>query len=84
MRPYLISLLVGIAVGVGYGLIRVRSPAPPTIALLGLLGMLAGEQLVPMVRTYVFRWDTRSNSASVEHPAQVRTDADRARAENPK
>ena len=46
MRPYLISLAVGLAVGIVYGLIRVRSPAPPAIALLGLLGMLAGEQAV--------------------------------------
>jgi xanthosine utilization system XapX-like protein len=28
----------------------VRSPAPPVIALVGLLGMLLGEQVVPLVR----------------------------------
>jgi XapX domain-containing protein len=55
MRAYLISLLVGLVVGAVYGLIRVRSPAPPAIALVGLLGMLAGEQLVPIVRSYVFK-----------------------------
>jgi XapX domain-containing protein len=43
LHPYLISLLVGLGVGVIYGLVSVRSPAPPIIALLGLLGMLAGE-----------------------------------------
>ncbi|WP_156410334.1 DUF1427 family protein [Bosea sp. Root381] len=43
MHPYLISLVVGLGVGVAYGLVSVRSPAPPIIALLGLLGMLAGE-----------------------------------------
>jgi XapX domain-containing protein len=32
-------------VGVLYGLIRVKSPAPPIVALLGLLGMVLGEQL---------------------------------------
>jgi XapX domain-containing protein len=37
-------------VGVLYALLRFRSPAPPLIALVGLLGMLAGEQLVGLVR----------------------------------
>jgi XapX domain-containing protein len=35
-------------VGLVYGLLHVRSPAPPVIALLGLLGMLVGEQIVPL------------------------------------
>jgi XapX domain-containing protein len=43
MRSYLASLVLGVAVGIVYGLVKVRSPAPPAIALLGLLGMLAGE-----------------------------------------
>jgi XapX domain-containing protein len=42
-QPYLLSVAVGLGVGVIYGLVSVRSPAPPIIALLGLLGMLAGE-----------------------------------------
>ncbi|WP_135504165.1 DUF1427 family protein [Roseovarius aestuariivivens] len=44
--PYLLSLGVGVGVGVIYGLVSLRSPAPPIIALLGLLGMLAGEAAV--------------------------------------
>lgn len=48
--PYLLSLGVGIAVGVIYGLVSVRSPAPPIIALLGLLGMLAGEATVQWLK----------------------------------
>ena len=48
--PYLLSLGAGIAVGVLYGLVSVRSPAPPIIALLGLLGMLAGEAAVQWLR----------------------------------
>jgi len=43
MKASLISFAVG--VGIIYGLIRVKSPAPPIIALLGLLGMVLGEQL---------------------------------------
>lgn len=46
MTPYLISLVFGLAVGIAYGCFGVRSPAPPMIALLGLLGMLAGEAAV--------------------------------------
>ncbi|WP_371055798.1 DUF1427 family protein [Rhodosalinus sp. K401] len=51
--PYLVSLGVGIGVGVIYGLLSVRSPAPPIIALLGLLGMLVGEAAVQWVRGHV-------------------------------
>jgi XapX domain-containing protein len=40
----LISFAVGLLVGVAYGVIRVRSPAPFTVALLGLFGMVLGEQ----------------------------------------
>jgi len=47
MKPYLISLSVGLLVGIIYALLHVRSPAPPAIALIGLLGMLIGEQIVP-------------------------------------
>jgi XapX domain-containing protein len=52
MRPYLASVILGVAVGVVYGLVKVRSPAPPAIAL---LGMLAGEQAVSLVRSHVFK-----------------------------
>lgn len=44
--PYLISLGIGLGVGVLYALLGTRSPAPPVIALLGLLGMLIGETAV--------------------------------------
>lgn len=55
MKLYLVSLGVGLAVGLIYGLLNVRSPAPPVIALIGLLGMLIGEQIVPLVRAAVHR-----------------------------
>ena len=44
MNGYLVSLLMGLAVGVAYGLVQIRSPAPPLIALVDLLGMVLGEQ----------------------------------------
>jgi len=45
MKGLFLSFIVGLGVGVLYGLIRVKSPAPPIVALLGLLGVVLGEQL---------------------------------------
>jgi XapX domain-containing protein len=53
MKIYVVSLGVGLLVGVIYGVLNVRSPAPPVIALVGLLGILIGEQLVPLARRLV-------------------------------
>lgn len=53
MKLYLASLAAGVLVGVLYALMGVRSPAPPVVALLGLLGMLAGEQIPGAVRQII-------------------------------
>lgn len=50
LKPYLLSLAIGLLVGIIYALFQVRSPAPPVIALVGLLGILVGEQLPPLVK----------------------------------
>lgn len=50
MKPYIVSLAVGLLVGVIYALFNVRSPAPPVIALVGLLGILLGEQIPPLIK----------------------------------
>lgn len=50
MKPYLIALAAGLLVGGIYSLLGVKSPAPPAIALIGLLGILLGEQVVPIAR----------------------------------
>ena len=50
MQSYLFSLGAGLLVGIVYSLLNVRSPAPPVIALVGLLGILAGEQIVPIAK----------------------------------
>jgi XapX domain-containing protein len=50
MIGYLVSLLMGLAVGAAYGLVEVRSPAPPMIALLGLFGMVLGQQAVDIAK----------------------------------
>lgn len=51
MKDLLISFAVGAFVGLLYGVIKVKSPAPPIIALLGLLGMVLGEQVGAWVHT---------------------------------
>ena len=53
MTGYLVSLLMGLVVGVAYGLVQVRSPAPPLIALVGLLGILLGEQAVGLAKHHL-------------------------------
>ena len=77
MKVLFVSFLVGLGVGALYGLIRVKSPAPPIVALLGLLGMVLGEQLGIWIQTKKVdvpraaavclvgeRWDRR-------HPSEV-------------
>lgn len=53
MKPYLLSLGAGLLVGHIYSLLGIRSPAPPAIALVGLLGILVGEQALPYVKQHV-------------------------------
>ncbi|MER9234172.1 XapX domain-containing protein [Mesorhizobium sp. M0622] len=67
MKAYVISLAAGLLVGIIYGLLNVRSPAPPIIALVGLLGILIGEQLPPLIKNM---W--RSEPAALSWLHQVR------------
>ncbi len=67
MKTYLISLGAGLLVGLIYGLINVRSPAPPVVALVGLLGILAGEQIPPLVKNLWLR-----EPIAQSWPAQVK------------
>jgi len=62
MKILFLSFIVGLGVGVLYGLIRVKSPAPPIIALLGLLGMVLGEQFGVWIHT---------KNVDVSHAASV-------------
>lgn len=61
MKPYIVSLALGLLVGVIYALFQVRSPAPPVIALVGLLGILLGEQIPPLIMQ-VFHRDPTAGS----------------------
>jgi XapX domain-containing protein len=67
VKEYVISLAVGLLVGIIYSLLNVRSPAPPVIALVGLLGILVGEQLPPLVKNL---WNSEPADLSWLH--QVR------------
>ena len=49
---YLMSLLAGSAFGIGYALLGIKSPAPPIVALFGLLGMVGGEQGASWVKRH--------------------------------
>ncbi|CAB3800383.1 MULTISPECIES: DUF1427 family protein [Paraburkholderia] len=53
MKAYLLSLAAGVVVGLLYSMMEVKSPAPPAVALVGLLGMLGGEHVIPLVRTWL-------------------------------
>ena len=53
MKLYLLSLGAGLLAGIIYSLLNVRSPAPPVVALVGLLGILVGEQLIPFAKTLI-------------------------------
>ncbi|MPW23134.1 DUF1427 family protein [Paraburkholderia sp. CNPSo 3157] len=64
--PYLISLGAGLVVGLLYYLVRVQSPAPPLIALAGLLGMVIGEHAIPFVQAQI-----RTPEAQIESAATV-------------
>ncbi|WP_233833613.1 DUF1427 family protein [Paraburkholderia sp. ZP32-5] len=53
MKAYVLSLAAGALVGLLYSVMNVKSPAPPTVALVGLLGMVGGEQLIPLLRAWL-------------------------------
>jgi xanthosine utilization system XapX-like protein len=49
---------------------QVRSPAPPLVALVGLLGILIGEQIIPVskqLRTAAPFLTARSQSPTIDH-----------------
>lgn len=63
---YLISLGAGLVVGLLYYLVRVQSPAPPLIALAGLLGIVIGEHAIPFVQA---QWRSPAAQTQAAPPA---------------
>ena len=74
MKAYVLSLAIGILVGVIYALFQVRSPAPPVIALVGLLGILIGEQVPPLLKQ---AWNRERIHTSAPTPAAAPQDNER-------
>lgn len=68
MKAYILSLAAGLLVGVVYGLLNVRSPAPPVIALVGLFGILLGERGVALAKA---RLEPRPTAVAAEAPARA-------------
>jgi len=66
---YLISLAAGLVVGLLYWLFKVQSPAPPLIALTGLLGMVVGEHAIPIVKAHYFSVSAASETSV--HPVHL-------------
>jgi XapX domain-containing protein len=66
MKIYFISVAAGLLVGIVYSLLQVRSPAPPLVALVGLLGILAGEQIVPVGKQIIAGRPWRSACAGAQ------------------
>jgi XapX domain-containing protein len=58
------SFAVGIGVGAIYALVRVKAPAPPIVALVGLLGIVIGEQIPAWVS-----WYQTSHDVGVDPPS---------------
>lgn len=55
MKAYFVALAAGALVGLIYSVMNVKSPAPPTIALVGLPGMLVGTRRRQSRRVISFR-----------------------------
>lgn len=64
MRSYFLSFAAGLLIGCIYSLIKVRSPAPPLIALVGLLGILLGEQGMPLIKQLFVKDSVTTSQAS--------------------
>jgi XapX domain-containing protein len=72
MLSVALSFVAGLVVGIGYALCGIRSPAPPAIAL---LGMLAGEHGTALVLRHFS--DHRYEASPAETPAHPSGDPTR-------
>lgn len=48
-----LALATGIIVGIVFSLVKLPSPAPPFLGLLGLIGMFIGQRLLPMLHYFM-------------------------------
>jgi len=80
VQAYALSLAIGIVVGVLYGVLNTRSPAPPIIALLGLLGMLLGETAVSWAKTKMSAQSAAAECLHAKSFANAKTDEQETKA----
>jgi XapX domain-containing protein len=50
----LLAFGTGLAVGVVFSLVKLPSPAPPFLGLIGLVGMFTGQRLWPFLASQLF------------------------------
>lgn len=51
----LLALATGIIIGIVFQSLKIPSPAPPFLGLLGLLGMFLGQRLMPWIQLWLSR-----------------------------
>jgi XapX domain-containing protein len=71
MKSMLISFAAGLMVGAIYAALRVRSPAPPLVALAGLLGMVWGEQVAQRLLTQKVAVEQTAKPAKAASPVEA-------------
>lgn len=50
-----LALATGIVIGVVFQSLKIPSPAPPFLGLLGLIGMFLGQRLIPWIQLWLSR-----------------------------
>jgi XapX domain-containing protein len=50
----LLAFATGLIVGIVFSLVKIPSPAPPLLGLIGLTGMFVGQRLLPLVTARFF------------------------------
>jgi XapX domain-containing protein len=48
-----LALATGIVIGIVFQSLRIPSPAPPFMGLIGLLGMFLGQRLIPWIKLWI-------------------------------
>lgn len=54
LNAVLLAFGTGLAVGVVFSLVKLPSPAPPFLGLIGLTGMFIGQRLWPLIASRLF------------------------------
>jgi len=51
----LLAFGTGLAIGIVFSLMKLPSPAPPFLGLIGLIGMFTGQRLWPFLASRLFQ-----------------------------